>query len=57
MKIYRAPTFAGFGITGGMLAVYFTDDWIGKEVLMYVPVIGDKYADERAAREAAAADN
>eukprot|EP00048_Salpingoeca_helianthica_P014536 m.222167 g.222167 ORF g.222167 m.222167 type:complete len:61 (+) comp15973_c0_seq1:3508-3690(+) len=37
------PTLVGYGVAGGLAGLYFTDKWIGKAVLKYVPFIGSQW--------------
>ena len=37
----RYPTAIGYGAAAGLAGVYFTDAWIGRNVLRFVPWIGD----------------
>ena len=39
----RAVTGAGFGAAGFLGAVYFTDQWLGKHAMQFIPWIGSKY--------------
>merc|ERR1711976_314688 len=37
---------AVYGAGGGLLALYFTSEWIGEWVLGYVPIYNDKYKEK-----------
>ncbi len=39
----RAPSLAAFGAGGLVGGIYFTDDWIGKNVIRLIPFVGAKY--------------
>jgi hypothetical protein len=38
-----APSAALFGTTGLVAGIYFTDNWLGHNVLRHIPLIGDRY--------------
>jgi hypothetical protein len=39
----RTPSLATFGASALIGGIYFTEDWIGKNAIRYIPVIGAKY--------------
>ena len=38
-----APSLAVYGATAGLGALYFTSEWVGQEILKYVPGYNKKY--------------
>jgi len=45
----NAPVAATWGLAGGLLLVFFTDNWLGKYGLQHIPVLGNRYAKNIAA--------
>eukprot|EP00040_Diaphanoeca_grandis_P004452 m.28803 g.28803 ORF g.28803 m.28803 type:complete len:91 (-) comp15987_c0_seq1:260-532(-) len=39
--VTEVPTLARFGVAAGVAGVYFTDNWIGHNLLRYIPVLGE----------------
>lgn len=37
------PTLVVFGATAGLMGTYMTSEWIGKNILQYVPGYNTKY--------------
>jgi len=37
------PSLAVYGAAGGTVALLFTSEWIGKNVLQFVPIYNRKY--------------
>ena len=37
------PSLATFGASGLVAGVYFTEEWIGHNVVRYIPFVGAKY--------------
>jgi len=39
------PGLAGYGVAAGSVAIFFTSEWIGKNLLQFVPMYNRKYTD------------
>lgn len=40
---YRPGSLVTHGLTVGVLLIYFTNDWVGRDVLEYVPWYNKRY--------------
>ncbi len=38
-----APSLAAYGAAGFVAGVYFTEEWIGHNVVRFIPFVGAKY--------------
>eukprot|EP00051_Salpingoeca_urceolata_P027443 m.481498 g.481498 ORF g.481498 m.481498 type:complete len:82 (-) comp22189_c0_seq1:133-378(-) len=42
-----APSLALYGAAAGIAGVYFSDVWLGRYALQYVPWVGDKWKQQQ----------
>ncbi len=43
MSLFSAPSLAVYGTTAGIALLFFTNDWVGRDLLEYVPWYNKRY--------------